>query len=141
MFMQLSMLRTLNEISGCFSNLNWTLVVGWLIIVFIDIFTGVLKSIKSKKFSSHTMKEHLIKKVTEIFLILALGVADVIAGMYGINIPAFEAMIIPFCFKDLASILENAIEIGVKVPDFVHNWFKSKVPNIKETIEKIEDDE
>lgn len=139
MFIQLSILKTLNGISGYFSNLNWTLVVGWLILVFIDIITGVLKSFKLKEFSSHTMKERLIKKVAEVFLILALGVADVISRMYGINIPAFEAMIIPFCFKDLASILENAIEIGVKVPNFIQNLFKSKVKNLEETTEGIED--
>lgn len=107
-----------------FVGLNWEIIFIWITLMILDIMTGVIKAAKNKNFSSKDMKKGLYKKAGEFFLLFALILGQRVGIIVGIDIPVAPIFIGAFSFKDLGSIIENAIDIGVGVPSIVKKWFK-----------------
>ncbi|WP_113674075.1 phage holin family protein [Vallitalea guaymasensis] len=123
-----------------FANLTWELIFIWIILMTIDIVTGIIKAGKEGGFKSREMKLGLLRKVGEFFLMVALLLGERVLQLIGINIPVASVFIGAFCFKEISSILENAIGTGINIPPVITKWFKDNNKRIN-TIETKEENQ
>ena len=98
-----------------FASLVWLLMIP-VIMMAMDILTGLLNAWVSKDFQSAKMRSGLAKKCGEILIIL-IGMMF----MYGMSLPSYiltgiSAYII---FMEFMSILENLDKLGVPIPAFI----------------------
>lgn len=98
-----------------------------LIMILLDILTGVLKSIKNKEFNSTKLRKGGINKATEI-LVLVFGFA-LSYGLPQFNIDiGFDVsfLICGYLFlMEATSIIENVGEINPNlIPPKISNFFK-----------------
>lgn len=78
----------------------------------IDYFTGILKALYLKKLSSNVGYKGIIKKV------IMLSIVSVAVLCEKMGIPAVREIVITFfCANEGISILENAAETGINLPD------------------------
>ena len=107
----------------CFSALVGgidTHITGLVILVALDVITGVTSSFKTHSFQSHIMTHGLFKKAA-MFLIIGLGVALDMA-MGGHTVRTF--FISAFAVVETLSIVENIDKLGYGqyIPDFMRRW-------------------
>ena len=89
------------------------LIIALLILMVLDYLTGVVKGVCNKKLSSEIGFKGLLKKV----LILIIVAVAVIAEQY-LGVPAIrEIVIMFFAVNEGISILENASQLGLPIPD------------------------
>ncbi|MEZ0117809.1 UNVERIFIED_ORG: toxin secretion/phage lysis holin [Heyndrickxia coagulans] len=100
--------------------------------IFMDMFTGILKSFKLKNFKSNYNFIGITKKLC-IFLVVVLGVMiDAILKTNGAVATTTTILLIA---NEIASIIENLSLLGVKVPNFI----KDKLAVLKEKDDKKSD--
>ena len=104
--------------------LNWQLIILWFVLMVIDIVTGNIKHAVKGTWCSKDMKLGLIKKAGEFFLLVALIFGQKVFELSGVKLPAGEVFAGIFAIKELGSIIENCIQMGVKVPKAVMKWFR-----------------
>lgn len=106
--------------------------VGWLVLIWIntmllDYITGTAAAIRNGVWSSTKARQGLWHKLGSIAAILVAAIADialkVIIGQLGIEF-YYAGYITPvvcawYIFTELGSILENAVKLGVRVPEFL----------------------
>ena len=85
-------------------------------LVGIDVFTGLIKAWKNGRLKSRTLRDGLFASLGE-FIVLFLCVLS--ATYIPITSPLVYVIIIYMVMKELYSILENLIEIGVKLPKWL----------------------
>lgn len=85
-------------------------------LVSIDVFTGLIKAWKTGKLKSRILKDGLFASLGE-FIVLFLCVLS--ATYIPITSPLVYVIIIYMVMKELYSILENLIEIGVRLPKWL----------------------
>lgn len=89
------------------------IIVALLILMVLDYITGLIKSFYNKELSSEIGFIGLLKKV---LILVVVGVA-VIAERY-LGIPAVrEIVIMFFAVNEAISILENASQMGLPIPE------------------------
>lgn len=100
-----------------FRNELWVLFIP-LILMAIDIVTGVINAWVKKEFKSAVMRAGLGKKAGECMILVA---GELIA--YGLSLPDVVMNCVSFyiIFMETVSILENADKLGVPVPKFVRD--------------------
>lgn len=100
-----------------FRNELWVLFIP-LILMAIDVLTGIIKAWAHNDFKSAIMRAGLAKKAGEIMILV---VGEVIS--YGLMLPDSIMNGISFyiVFMEIMSILENADELGIPVPKFVRD--------------------
>lgn len=81
--------------------------------VAFDIITGMVKAWKHGRFKSRTLRDGLFASLGEVLL---LALAIIIGILIPIAKPIIFILFIFMCLKELASIIENLIQIGVNVP-------------------------
>lgn len=131
-----TILGALTGLGSYFCGLNWEIIFIWMALLAIDIITGVIKSLKDKKFNSHDMRIGLLKKGDECLLLIALILIQRVAQINSINIPVGSIFIGAFCFKELGSIIENNISMNIKLPNIIIKWFKVANETINQDQEK-----
>ena len=93
-----------------------TLYYCFAISIGFDVFTGIVKAWKNGKLRSRTLRDGMFVSFGElIFLALCIGTTILIPTTHWI---VFTILII-MTLKELASILENLIDIGVKLPTWL----------------------
>lgn len=93
------------------------LLVALLIFVILDYVTGLLKSIYNKKLSSEIGFKGIVKKV---MIIIIVGVSVTLENNFGI--PAIrEIVIMFFAINEAISLLENASQMGLPIPEKLKN--------------------
>ena len=98
---------------------GWSALVQILVaFVVIDYITGVLAAAIRGKLNSNIGLKGIAKKVF-IFVIVACG--HLVDGAMGTNNIVRDAAIYFYIANELLSILENAGEIGLPVPDMLKN--------------------
>ncbi len=107
------------------AGLAWEIIFIWLLLALIDMLTGVIKARKNEAFKSAEMRNGLYKKASEAFLIVGLILTQRVAMYMGIDVPIATVFIGAFCFKEFASIMENAISMDIKIPQIVRKWFNN----------------
>lgn len=100
-----------------FRNELWVLFIP-LILMAIDVLTGIIKAWAHNDFKSAIMRSGLAKKAGEIMILV---VGEVVS--YGLMLPDTIMNGISFyiIFMEGMSILENADELGIPVPKFVRD--------------------
>ena len=100
-----------------FRNELWVLFIP-LILMAIDVLTGLIKAWAHNDFKSAIMRSGLAKKAGEIMILV---VGEVVS--YGLMLPDTIMNGISFyiIFMEVMSILENADELGIPVPKFVRD--------------------
>ncbi|MCL1862847.1 MAG: phage holin family protein [Defluviitaleaceae bacterium] len=94
---------------GGFDMLLQTLVV----LMAIDLLSGLINAVILRRLSSRAGIHGLLKKAACFLLIIAAVHLD---ALLGTNTLTRDAVIIAFCLNELISILENAGEMGIKMP-------------------------
>jgi toxin secretion/phage lysis holin len=98
---------------------GWSTVIQILVaFVVVDYVTGVLAAAISGKLNSNIGTKGIAKKVF-IFVIVACG--HLVDGAMGTQDIVRDAAIYFYIANELLSILENAGEIGLPVPDMLKN--------------------
>ncbi|GAA8615369.1 hypothetical protein oki184_13750 [Helicobacter pylori] len=87
-----------------------------LIMIFIDIFTGILKAIINGNLWSHKAITGYVKKIAYLCVILVANTLDIIFRLDGILINSSVLFLI---LTEATSIIENADAIGVPVPEML----------------------
>lgn len=105
------------------------------ILVMFDVMTGVTKAWKNGRMKSRTLRNGLFASIGE-FMILGLG----IILQYMVPFPPLHiiiyALFVIMIYKELYSILENLIVLGVKVPKWLVNGLEVYIKENEETIKK-----
>lgn len=106
-----------------FTNLWWAILAPMILIV-IDVLTGLMIAWKNNNFKSAKMRAGLSKKFGELVYVLvgiltkfALGTDLILYFTVGY-----------ICFMEISSLAENCDKLGVKMPDKL----KEKLNNDKE---------
>lgn len=125
---------------------EWVLFAGYLILNILDYFTGVIKARIKKVESSNKGLIGIIKKISYWILILVSFLIAFLLMQIGQKININLDFIMLFGWFTLAcliinesrSILENLIEIGVKVPNFFKKGLEVYEKLINDITEKID---
>lgn len=96
----------------------------YMILMSIDILTGLIKSAKKQEFSSSVMRSGLLKKANDILILFALILLQRVCSLNGIEIPVGSMLVGVVCVKEFFSILENYVEMNGRLPNFIMNWLK-----------------
>lgn len=109
-----------------------TLYTLFAFFIFLDTVTGLIKAFKNRRIKSRTLRNGLFCSVGELVLL-----AMAITLVYFIPvIRLFIFMLIFFmALKELISILENLVEIGVRLPKWLIKGLKvytDKIENLGE---------
>ncbi|CAM4009569.1 holin [Staphylococcus schweitzeri] len=85
-----------------------------LIMIFIDIITGVLKAFSEGKLWSHKAISGYIKKIAYLCVVLVANTLDIVFRLDGILV---NSSVIFLIIAESTSIIENCAIIGVPIPD------------------------
>ena len=104
--------------------LNWELLIIWFMLMTIDVITGNMKHAIKGNWCSSEMKIGLLKKAAEFFILATLILGQRVLTTAGISFPAGEIFSGIFAVKEMGSIAENCIQMGVKLPGPIMDWLK-----------------
>lgn len=104
-----------------FTNIWWTILAP-LILIIIDIATGVVIAWRNNDFKSAKMREGLSKKFGELVYIL-IGILTKFA--LGTEMILYF-VVIYICLMELSSLAENCDKLGVKIPDKLKEKLNNK---------------
>ena len=100
------------------------LIIALLLLMIFDYVTGLIKALNNKNLSSQIGFKGIGKKVETLVIVAVSVVAENMMG-----IPAMrEIVIMFFAVNEALSILENAAELGLRLP-----------PKLKEALIQIRD--
>lgn len=107
-------------------NIQWTnelwAIITPLILIILDVLTGVVKAWKNDDFQSSKMRAGLSKKFGEMVYVL-VGILTKFA--LGTNVLTYF-LVGYICIMEVSSLLENCDELGVAIPQKI----KDKLNNI-----------
>lgn len=129
-------LGSLMGLGGYFLGLPWQTLFIWFGLMLMDIITGVISSGIAGTFNSKDLKFGLFRKLIDITVMIAILLIQRFAELNDISIPIGSIMVGAFCFKELASILENYALCGGKLPESVNGWLKVLSDKMNKTEEK-----
>lgn len=102
----------------------WWAILAPMILIILDVLTGVIIAWKNNDFKSATMRAGLSKKFGELVYVL-VGILTKFA--LGTEMILYFAVCY-ICLMELSSLAENCDKLGVKMP----NKLKDKLNNNKE---------
>lgn len=111
----------LEFIISSFNNVNNNFLVVLFSFMFIDIITGLIKSISLKNVSSKSLYTGLLKKLSIIIIIIMVFLLDSI--MFFDNVMV-NTVIVFYIGYEIISILENISFVGIKLPEFLIKYLK-----------------
>ncbi|WP_066495705.1 phage holin family protein [Abyssisolibacter fermentans] len=118
------LLGSLTGFIAYLAGLNFEIIMLWLILLVLDLISGLLKAFRTRHFSSHCMRLGLTKKAAEVILLCAVVSGQRILSINGFEIPLLEIFVCALCFKEFGSILENCNTMGVKIPEIIMKWLR-----------------
>lgn len=97
---------------------EWWVLFTPLIIMGVDIITGVVKAWVNKSFEASIMRTGLGKKAGEVAILIAVELLS-----YALNLPDIVMNCVSFyiIFMEVMSVLENANALGIPIPKFVRD--------------------
>ena len=118
---------------GAFLGWKGVMLIAWVAVMALDYLTGTLAACKAGVWSSETAREGLWHKGGMIAVVIVAALADwimVIVAAYipiGIQWPGVILPLVLACYiiTELGSILENAVKMGAKVPDWLVKLLKA----------------
>ena len=85
-----------------------------LLMIFIDIITGILKAFSEGKLWSHKAISGYIKKIAYLCIVLVANALDIIFRLDGFLV---NSSVIFLIIAEATSIVENAVILGVPIPE------------------------
>ena len=124
--------------------IEWILFAGYLILNILDYITGIVKAKLQKKETSNKGLIGILKKLCYWILIGVSFLISYLLVQIGIKININIEFIILFgwftltclIINETRSIIENLIEIGIEVPDFLKNGLEIYEKMISNKIDK-----
>ena len=104
-----------------FSNIWWAIATP-LILIAIDVLTGVIIAWKNNNFTSAKMRTGLSKKFGELVYIL-VGILTKFA--LGTDMILYFAVLY-ICLMEVSSLAENCDKLGVKIPEKLKEKLNNK---------------
>lgn len=99
---------------------GWNIVLGILATVIVcDYISGVMCAIKNKTLSSKVGRDGLLKKAVTLLIVVIAHQVDVALGDNEDIVRNITALF--YISNELLSILENAGNIGIPLPEFLVN--------------------
>jgi toxin secretion/phage lysis holin len=87
-----------------------------MVLMAIDIVTGIFKAIKLNKLRSLTSWLGYARKIGTFGIIIVANVIDIILGLNGM---VSLATVLFYMYYEILSITENAGQLGMKVPSII----------------------
>ena len=116
------------------SNL-WVIAIP-IILMGVDIFTGIVNAWIQKEVDSSKLRKGLGKKIGEI---AALFIGEIFIIGMDISCILVNAISIYLIIMELISILENLQKLGVPIPSFIKNALAVTSENINKEDDKKEE--
>ncbi len=121
--------------------MGWAILL-WIAAILLDYISGSLAAKKEKNWSSEVARDGLWHKTGEIFAVLIAAMCDIALSVViegaGISLPfnlgpfITPLVLLWYFLTEAGSIIENCGRLGAPVP----NWFKQKITNAKDAIDK-----
>jgi toxin secretion/phage lysis holin len=100
---------------GCLG--GWTPAMQVLVIIIaLDIFTGILLAFIQKRVSSKVSWVGIVKKVLIFAMIMLAAQVDVVLGQDGV---IKNLVVLAYIASEGISVVENTVAAGLPVPDFL----------------------
>lgn len=93
---------------------NYVFIDLLLLMIFIDIITGILKAFSEGKLWSHKAISGYIKKIAYLCIVLVANALDIIFRLDGVLV---NSSVIFLIIAEATSIVENAVILGVPIPE------------------------
>ncbi|MGC7817532.1 phage holin family protein [Staphylococcus epidermidis] len=93
---------------------NYVFIDLLLLMIFIDIITGILKAFSEGKLWSHKAISGYIKKIAYLCIVLVANTLDIIFRLDGFLV---NSSVIFLIIAEATSIVENAVILGVPIPE------------------------
>lgn len=103
-----------------------------LVIMCLDIATGVIKAAKGGKFASKNLREGLVHKAGYLIVIIICYQADVL--IFDGQLITRTAAVVFYIAVEIGSIIENLGEMGVPIPKVI----QKRLSRLNEMSEEIE---
>ena len=118
----------------------------WVIAMAIDYLTGTAAAIRAKEWSSAVARQGLWHKGGMIIVVIVAFIADCVMAIICEHIPIgleWTSIVLPlvlawYIVTELGSILENAVKMGVNVPNWLVKLLKIGLKAIDDAGEKLE---
>lgn len=112
---------------GAFLGWKGVMLLAWVLVMFMDYISGTIAACKAGEWSSKVAREGLWHKGGMIFTVVVAAIADWIMVLVAQYIPIgiqWPGIILPlvlawYIITELGSILENAVKMGAKVPQWL----------------------
>lgn len=137
-------------LSGVAAVLGWKgiLFLAWVAVMLLDYLSGSAAAAKSGEWNSAKAREGLWHKGGMIVCICVAGIADLIFSVVCDNIPIgikWPVIVLPlvvswYILTELGSILENAVKMGARVPDWLVKILKISLQAIDTAGDKTIED-
>lgn len=117
-------------ISALSAFLGWKGIAAaaWVVAMALDYISGTAAACKEGTWCSKTAREGLWYKAGMIFAVIVAAIADGVLGLLCARLPgmglSWPGMVLPvvlvwYLLTELGSILENAVRLGAKVPEWL----------------------
>ena len=118
---------------GAFLGWKGVMLIAWVACMALDYLSGTMAACKAHEWSSTTAREGLWHKGGMIAVVIVAALADWIMVLIAAYIPIgiqWPGIILPlvlawYIITELGSILENAVKMGAKVPDWLIKLLKA----------------
>ena len=137
------LLGTLTAFWGWF---GW-LLVAWIILMTVDIFTGMAAARRNGEWDSSVARDGLWHKLGSIFAVLVTAILDLVLGQLLATIPdtlpfTYTTLLCPlllgwYLLTEAGSIIENAGKMGAPIP----GWLRKAIAVLKEHVDATADND
>ena len=110
----------------------WWAIFSPLVLIVIDVLTGLVVAWRNNNYQSSIMRQGLSKKFGELVYVL-IGIITKFA--LGIDLVLYFA-IGYICLMELSSLAENVDKLGIPLPKTLHNRLNNAVKETKKDISK-----
>ena len=118
-----------------FTNELWAVMIP-IILMGIDILTGIINAWIKKELKSSKLREGLAKKFGEISVIV---IGEIFVIGFGLSNFLADGISLYLIIMELISICENLEKIGVPIPKFIKNALAQTNENINKDDKKQDD--
>ena len=128
--------------------LGWQGVMAlvWVVLMFMDYLSGSLAARKTGTWKSAVARDGFLHKGGMILVVLVALLADIVMSISLPHIPVlniawpdilFPTVMAWYIITELGSILENAVKMGARVPNWLIKIFNASLKVIDATGEKM----
>lgn len=129
---------------GAFLGWKGVMLLTWVAVMGLDYLSGTMAACKAGNWSSATAREGLWHKGAMILVVTVAAIADAVMVIMVTYVPIglqWPGLLLPlvlawYILTELGSILENAVEVGARVPVWLVKLLKTGIALVEERAEK-----